>query len=32
MLEFIIVMVIAGVCIYMENADRRSGRYPRDWK
>lgn len=30
MIEFVIVMLIAAICIGMENFDRRTGRR-RDW-
>ena len=29
---FAIAAVIAAVCYWMEWADKRAGRYPRDWR
>lgn len=32
MLELIIVLVIWAACVWSEANDKRTGRYPRDWR
>lgn len=32
MIEFAIVLLLAGTCLYLEWSDKRAGRYPRNWR